>query len=299
MRCKRDPSPRIDHMPYKPFPRKRLSIPRLSSESRIVLQYALVFFLGLLLLDIAVVGLHHLSSLKEWASTSDKLSFFMTQLLLWELVLVLVVSYIFFQLLRRYKRHKEEAAEFQGLLLQAVSHKLGNFLAAQRVDLELVRDSGSRRALARLERGTSFLERDFRHIIRVIRDYRFEEVERIPLDLEEIGHKVVEQLRSELQDRLRIRLQPAPMLGSRQEVETAVFLLLENAARYSDSRIYLRSGRVNGTSYLFIRNDVGGATAKGTGVGLGLAERLAGRNGMVLRTREREASFAVLLTGEG
>jgi len=286
-------------MPGKPSPRNRLSLPRLSSESRIVLQYALVFFLGLLLLDIVVVGLHHLSSLKDWGSTYDELSFFITQLLLWELVLVLVVSYVFFQLLRRYKRHKEEAAEFQGLLLQAVSHKLGNFLATQRVDLELVRDSGSTRALARLERGTSFLERDFRHIIRVIRDYRFEEADPEELDLSAIARRTLDQLQPELEGKLRERLQSAPMRGCRQEVETAVFLLVENASRYSDSWVYLRSGQVNETSYLFIRNDVGGVTAKGTGVGLGLAERLAGRNGMDLRTREREASFAVLLTKAG
>ena len=282
-------------MPGKPSPRNRLSLPRLSSESRIVLQYALVFFLGLLLLDIVVVGLHHLSSLKDWGSTREELSFFITQLLLWELVLVLVVSYVFFQLLRRYKRHKEEAAEFQGLLLQAVSHKLGNFLATQRVDLELVRDSGSTRALARLERGTSFLERDFRHIIRVIRDYRFEEAEPEELDLSAIARRTLDQLQPELEGKLRERLQSAPMRGCRQEVETAVFLLVENASRYSDSWVYLRSGQVNGTSYLFIRNDVGGVTAKGTGVGLGLAERLGMRNGLKLQIRNKERSYSLLL----
>ncbi|MCF8030669.1 MAG: hypothetical protein K9K39_07220 [Desulfohalobiaceae bacterium] len=284
-------------MPGKPFPRKWLSLPGLSSESRIVLQYALVFFLGLLLLDIVVVGLHYLSSLKEWDSVYDKLSFFVTQLILWELVLVLVVSYVFFQLLRRYKRHKEEAAEFQGLLLQAVSHKMGNFLAAQRVDLELVRDTGSSQALARLESGSSFLERDFRHIIRIIRDYRFEEAEQAPLDFGDIGFDVAEQLRPELEGKLRTRLQSAPVQGCRQEVETVVFLLAENAARYSASRVTLRSGRMSGISYLFIHNDLAGKAAKGTGVGLNIAERLVRRNGIGLRTREREASFAVLLTG--
>jgi len=273
--------------------------PRLSSESRMVLQYALVFFLGLLLLDIAVVGLHHLSSLKEWDSTSDKLSFFVTQLLLWELVLVLVVSYVFFQLLRRYKRHKEEAAEFQGLLLQAVSHKMGNFLAAQRVDLELVRDTGSRRALKRLEKGSSFLERDFRHIIKVIRDYRFEEADPEELDLAVIARRALDQLQPELEGKLRLRLQSAPARGARQELEIAVFLLVENAARYSESRVSLRSGQVNKISYLFIHNDIAGATAKGTGAGLGIVERLGKRNGLALQSRERKGSYSLLLTWSG
>jgi hypothetical protein len=284
-------------MPGKPSPRKRLSLPRLSSEGRMVLHYALVFLLGLLLLDFVVVGLHHLSSLKDWGSTYDELSFFITQLLLWELVLVLVVSYVFFQLLRRYRRHKEEAAEFQGLLLQAVSHKLGNFLAGQRVDLELVRDSGSPRALARLERSSSFLERDFRHIIRVIRDYRFEEADPEELDLSAIARRALEQLQPELEGKLRLRLQSAPVRGARQEVETAVFLLLENAARYSASRVYLRSGQVNGTSYVFIQNDTAGAAAKGTGVGLHIAQRLGRRNGLGMLFRERRGRYSLLLTG--
>lgn len=272
---------------------------RLSSESKIVLNYALVFLLALLLLDIVVVGLHHLSALKEWDSTYDKLSYFVTQLLLWELVLVIGVSYVFFQLLRRYKRHKEEAAEFQGLLLQAVSHKMGNFLAAQRVDLELLRDTGSFKALARLELGSSFLERDFRHIVRVIRDYRFEESESENLDLAAIGTEALEHLGSELEGKLRLRRGPAPMRGCRQEVETAVYLLLENAARYSDSSVYLRSGQVNDTAYLFIHNDVANTAAKGTGVGLSIAGRLAKRNGMGLQCKERQDRYSLLLTWKG
>ena len=282
-------------MPGKPFPRKWLSLPRLSSESRIVLHYAIVFLLGLLLLDIVVAGLHHFSSLKEWGSAYDELSFFLTQLFLWELVLVLVVSYVFFQLLRRYKRHKEEAADFQSLLLQAVSHKLGNFLAAQRVDLELVRNSGSQSALARLEKGSSFLERDFRHIIRVIRDYRFEETEGEDLDLAAIARGALDQLHPEMDGKMRLRLRPAPLRGARQEVETAVFLLLENAARYSGSRVYLRSGQVEETSYLFIHNDVAATAAKGTGVGLSIVERLVGRNDLRLLTRTKRGKFSILL----
>ena len=275
--------------------KRPLLSPRLSSESRIVLQYGLVFLLGLLLLDIVVVGLHHLSSLKQWQSTYDELSFFVTQILRWELVLVLVVSYVFFQLLRRYKRHKEEAAEFQALMLQAISHKLGNHLAAQRVDLELVRETGSSRALERLEQKTSFLERDFGHIIRVLRDYRFEEAERERVDLVEVAREAVAQL-PEIADKVRLRLQPAPVHACRREVETAVFLLAENAARYSAHRIAIRSGRVDGTPYLFISNDVAGEAPRGAGVGLSIAQRLGGRNGLVMRTRERGGKYSLLLT---
>ena len=213
--------------------------------------------------------------------------------------MVLVVSYVFFQLLRRYRRHKEEASEFQNLLLQAVSHKLGNYLASQRVDLELVRESGSHRALKRLERGSSFLERDFRHIIRVIRDYRFEEMEPEELDLGALARDAVDQMRSELDGKLRDRLGNAPVRACRQEAETVVYLLVENAARYSASRVALRSGQVNGVSYLFIQNDVAGSVAKGTGVGLSISERLSRRNGMEFRTREGTGKYLLLLARQG
>jgi signal transduction histidine kinase len=176
---------------------------------------------------------------------------------------------------------------------------MGNFLAAQRVDLELVRNTGSRGALDRLERGASFLERDFRHIIRVIRDYRFEDAEREELDLAAIARKSLEQLHSELKGKARLRLQPAPLRGCRQELETVVFLLMENAARYSESQVILRSGRVNRISYLFMQNDVSGTATKGTGVGLSIAERLGRRNGLVMRNRDRSGRFSLLLTWRG
>ena len=85
------------------------------------------------------------------------------------------------------------------------------------------------------------------------------------------------------------------MRGSCQEVESTVFLLAENAARYSGSRIYLRSGQVNETSYLFIHNDVAGDAAKGNRAGLGIDERLGRRNGLKLQSRDREGSYSLLI----
>lgn len=263
------------------------------------MQFALVFFLGLLLLNVAIVAVYYLSTLREWDSLREELAFFLYQLILWELILVLVVSYVFYQLLQRYLRFKEETGRFQNLLLQAVSHKLGNFLAAQRVDLQLLRETNSRRSLDRLESASSFLERDLSHILRVIRDYPFEEAEEEDLDLGHLARTVLEQLRPELEGKIKLRVQSAPVRGSRQEVETAVFLLLENAARYSGSRVYLRSGKMNGNPYLFLHNDTGEAPAKGSGVGLSIAERLAGRNNLQLRTRSRSLTFAALLYGSG
>ncbi len=268
----------------------------MSKERKIVLHFALVLFFSLLLLDIAILGLRHFSALREWSSPDRELGFFLWQLLLWELILIIAVSYVFSRLLNRYIRYKEEAREFQGLLLQALSHKLGNFLAAHRVDLELVRESGSHNALSRLESGYAFLERDFRHIIQVVRDYQFEEPRKERLDLAGIVRCMLEYLGPELERRVSARLQKAPIKACQIEVETVVFLLLENAARYSNSRVAVRCGSLNRKSYLFIKNDVSAASAKGSGVGLSIATRLARRNDLHITSRARPNTYSVLIT---
>jgi len=208
---------------------------------------------------------------------------------------LIAVSYVFYQLLHRYTRYKEEAKEFQNLLIQATSHKMGNFLAAQKVDLELVKETGSKNALDRLQKGYAFLERDFRHILQLIREYEFEQPEREILDLARITEKMLGQFSAETNAQLRYSLYKTEINASLPEIQNIVFLLLDNATRYSYSNISVRCGEYNKKSYLYIGNDVQTPSTKGTGVGLSIAARMSRRNNMQLLTRFKKGHYSVLL----
>ncbi len=267
---------------------------RISSEFKLLINFALVFFLCLLLLDIAFLVIDYQMSLMVWDSWADKAGMMLFNILLWELILVTALTYLFFQLLRRYRRYKERTREYQQLLLQTVSHKLGNFLAAQRVDFELLRDTGSKKALDRLEQGRFFLERDFRNMLRIIKDSGSEEPEPEKTDLSDLVSGVLDDFTEELEPE-KTMLNPAEARCIPSEMEAVLYILFENAARYSSSEVLVRSGKSRGRPYVWIRNDIDPERVHGTGVGLSTAYRLAKRNGFILKWVKRDNFFLAAL----
>ena len=232
-----------------------------------------------------------------WESWSEKARVMIYNVLLWEVILVIAVAYLFFQLFRRYRRYKERTREYQQLLLQAVSHKLGNFLAAQRVDFELFRETGSRKALQRLEAGRSFLERDFQNILRIIKDTASEEPEPEKVDLSSLTRKVLDDFKEELKA-ASVDLVPVRVKCIKSEVEAIVYILIENSVRYSRSKISVRTGISRNRPYLLIKNDIDQSKVHGTGVGLGTAKRLARRNDLALEWIKKDDFFLTVLTGK-
>jgi len=66
------------------------------------------------------------------------------------------------------------------------------------------------------------------------------------------------------------------------DMKFILFLLMDNAYKYSESFIYIRAGVCKRKKYLFIANDFGNPAESGLGVGLSVAEQLCRKNGMKL-----------------
>ena len=66
------------------------------------------------------------------------------------------------------------------------------------------------------------------------------------------------------------------------DMKFILFLLMDNAYKYSESFIYIRAGVYRRKRYLFISNDFGNSVESGLGVGLSVAEQLCRKNGMKL-----------------
>ncbi|AEI14509.1 ATP-binding region ATPase domain protein [Flexistipes sinusarabici DSM 4947] len=66
------------------------------------------------------------------------------------------------------------------------------------------------------------------------------------------------------------------------DMKFILFLLMDNAYKYSEDFIYIRAGVYKRKKYLFVINDFGSPVESGLGVGLSVAEQLCRKNGMKL-----------------
>lgn len=269
----------------------------MKQDRKIVFNFALVFFLYLCVLDIAILYLHHTSAQVEAQTAFDQMRHFFYYVVLWELILVIVVSYVFYELFRRYKKHKQEVSEFQDILVKAVSHRMGNFLAAQKINLELLKQKQSPRALVRIEEATLRFENDFQQLIKIMDEFDFEEPRQEFVDFKTLTENILARFTEEKKLVITCRLHMGSFKGNILEIQTLLFILLENAVKYAGSTISIRTGTSNNRPYFFLKNNKNLNVTKGTGIGSNIAHRLCFRNQLILRQKESQGWYRVLVLG--
>ncbi len=267
----------------------------MKQDNKIVLHFALVFFLYLCVLDIAILYLFHTYASLHTATHSQNLLHFLYYIVLWEMILVIVVSYVFHELFRRYKKHKQEVAEFQDILVKAVSHRIGNFLAVQKVNAELLKYKDNTRALGRIEEATGRFEKDFKQLLQIMNDFDFEERKQEDLDLQTLTKDILARFSEEKKLEITSRLQHSLFKGNSLEIQTLLFILLENALKYAGSTLHIKTGTTNGHPYFFLKNDKNPRVTKGTGIGSNIAQRLCMKNNLHLRQKESQGWYRVLV----
>lgn len=267
----------------------------MKQDRKIVLNFALLFFLYLCILDIAILYLHHTYSRAPGLNNLEQLKHFFYYIVLWECILVIVVSYVFFLLFKRYKRHKKEVTEFQDILVEAVSHRLGNYLAVQKINLELLRGQHNPRAFGRIEESTARFENDFQQLIKIMSEFDFEERKHEPVDIKTVAEDMLPRFDGVHRVRVHTRLQSGTLQGNILEIQTLLFILLENAVKYANSCIKIKTGLTNGRSYCFLLNDINPAVSMGSGIGRNIARRLCERNNLFLRSNERAGWYRTLV----
>lgn len=207
-------------------------------------------------------------------------------LFLWESVLVLGLSYVLYKLLGRYLRDRERTRETLELLLLALSHRLGNFLAAQRVNLEILRERPNPEVLDRLEKAYGYIEEHFRRTLELVRLLPKGEEEK-EVDLGEVVRKVLRPFGESLKGKdLELELSPVRVRVPVAELELILQALIENAVKYSDRWIRIALDKAGKSTILTIENDLAPDRPPGSGLGLEVARRLAGKIGLIIETEE-------------
>jgi len=213
-------------------------------------------------------------------------------LFLWEAALVLSLSFIFYKLLWQHLKEREENRQFLEMLLLAISHKLGNFLAAQRVNIEILKETQSPKAVERLERGYNLMEKEFKHILRIIKNFKGQLRQRQKIDLTALINEIISGFKEELEGKsLDVSLSSVQIYGVKTEIEMIFYILIENAIKYADRKILIHLIIKDNKVLFVIKNDINPQVSKGSGIGLKLSERLAQANKIKLTFREENGYF--------
>jgi len=216
-------------------------------------------------------------------------------LFLWELPVWILTILVVYRAVSFFVRREKEAKEFIKLFFLLFTHKLGNFLSLDRVNLELLQElCGDRKPLRRLRRSYQILEDDFKKSLRYIEAF---DAEREPeaVDLSGVLKEVVSKYGNYFPEKqVVLKTFPLKVKARRVDLENLLHLLIENAFKYSKSFVEV-SLEKRGRGYLLsIVNDPGDASS-GSGMGLKMAEFLAKRLGWELRLTPEKSRFVAEL----
>jgi len=209
---------------------------------------------------------------------------------LWETVLLLILSIVTTWILNNYLRKEREIKEYLKLFLLILTHKLGNFLSLQKVNLEILKQKCSEeKVLQRMEEGYSVLKRDLFNILDKIKNFSTETSKK-EVNIADIVNRILNNLPEATYKKFSLSLKPALFIIDPNDAESLVFFLIENALKYSQSAVKIRSGTFKGKSYLIICNNISNKTSfqKGKGLGLELVKLICKRYNLKLKIKSKE-----------
>ena len=257
--------------------------------------------LFVLLLAFNIVAIHaFVSSIYDYSILPDERIWrFILLMLAWEFVLLLSATLLFYRLLITHIRTREKNREFLEIVMLSFTHKLGNFLASQAVNLGILQEKYGDIAVNRLLSEHKLIKSDMEQLSRIIEGFKsgtLKEEEKVNLKL--ILDKALEQAEDYLRGKrllIYITRRRCEIVGIPEELNIAFYLLVDNAVKYSRDTIHVRLSRMKNKILFSIRNDINTEKSKGTGMGLSIVEKLCSRYRIKFRTREGEGYFTATM----
>ncbi len=199
------------------------------------------------------------------------------RLLFFQFLLIFSLILVYQLVLDRLWKSVEEGREFGRFLVKSISHKLGNFLAIQKINLSLLQRTSSPHALERMEKSIKKLEKDVGLILRLSE----EELKpvKVWVDLWKTLEGVLAFFEEELREkRLILKKREGLYLHTDERVlEDVLYNLFSNAIKYSKSFIHLRVSVGKSRVLISVRNDFVEDVKGGMGLGLKLLKKHAQR----------------------
>lgn len=208
--------------------------------------------------------------------------------LIWESLLILISSYLFYKVLVLINKKEEEHEEFLKFLFFILSHKIGNFLSVMKTNIEILKLKPELRVLERIEHSCNLIDDEIKKSIEAIKKLPKISKSRQTVNLNALTKRMLSKFQT---DKKVIFTSNNLFLNTNAEaVETIIFLLLDNAFRYAHSKIHIKICKHS----IAIRNDFS-EILKGSGIGLQILEYLCRIHKFSLKYRAKGEHFLSIL----
>lgn len=208
--------------------------------------------------------------------------------LLWESLLVLVLMFLFYRILSILSKKEIEYEEFLKLLIFVISHKIGNFLSVMETNLEILKIKPENRVIERIQNSCNILNEEITKTIQTVKKLPSYKSKKQSVNLKDIVLEILKQF--EPKHILKLSLQDIFVNLERVAIETILFLIFDNAFKYSKNKIHIKLCHKG----IAVRNDFA-ELGKGSGVGLQIVEYLAKKSGYTLKYRAKGEHFLLTL----
>jgi len=238
-------------------------------------------------------GKHYIMVNKDYID--NKLKVFAVSILLWEAGIITLLLIAFYYTTYKYIKRDKEMNKLLNILLMALTHRIGNFLASQKVNIELIEDSAPK---IRLKTSINLLEKNYYYTVDAINSLRERFNEAVNTILVSEVLKDVLNAYSDVVDKkqLKVVLNENIYIKTNEAYLKLMFeLLVENAFKYSDKEIYIRLTKIRKRTFLIIKNDIKAKSSQeGSGMGLRIAKFIAESLGFGFSIKSRD-KFSVVV----
>ncbi|MEZ0324117.1 MAG: hypothetical protein ABWJ98_07395 [Hydrogenothermaceae bacterium] len=207
--------------------------------------------------------------------------------IMWEGILIVSTMLLFYVVIEKYVRKEREYKEFLELMILAVSHKFGNFLATLKINLDIIKSSCNLKAVENSENYTNELSKDLQVLIKLLKSSNEESED---IHIKELILDTIKNFDKENR-KLIIEISDFKINARRDVVENILFILIDNCSKYSKSFIHIRTFK--GKS-IVIRNDIRKREG-GSSIGLTIVEKFCQLNGWIFKKSVKKDYFTVFL----
>jgi hypothetical protein len=227
----------------------------------------------------------------------NKINNYLKLLLMWDCIIIIVILSLYYLAIRKILLKEHQLDKTNEITLFTLKHKLNNYLAGQRLNIEILQDSLSNRpkSLERMMESNKKLLRDLENTFDFITEFKKNNNKFVTIDLEKIISKSIDDFLFQYKRELKVSLQPFKKTAYKNDVEFLIYLILDNVFKYSEKFIQIKGIKRKFGYILIIRNDIKESVNEGLGVGLQICEYLAIKNNIQLKTKLKNRYVTILI----
>ena len=226
----------------------------------------------------------------------EKYTSFFVNFLLWDTVLILGLYVFFYYTIIRYIKREANLRKALELSVLSISHKLGNFLSINKMNLELLKERCPSKEVERLIKSYNSVEKDFKHISEILKSLDTGSKTTV-VNVKTIIEKSMRNFENSIENKnLLLNLKDYYLRTEEEKLKIVIQNLIENAVKYSNRFIHIKMCSKKQKLILVIRNDINSNQDRNTGLGLSIIEKLLPDLNGKIKYRAGKNSYISVLT---